>query len=293
MDRFKGWENYNIIEKKFVSFDNTQINYKIFHPLKFNKKKVKKILFIVHGWNEHSGCYHHIASYFISVNYLVFVMDLRGHGRSGGLRGHVDSWSDYIKDCNLLLEKITIEYAQIPIDILAHSMGGLVAIRLIQTIGPSRIQEHIRKLVLSGPLLKLVLPVPKIKITFGQILSNIIPKYSFIERMDSHILTHDSIRAESYSEDILRHYTVTAKWFVEMQEAIKKVEQEAAFVTIPILVVHGGLDQVNALEGSQYFYDLIRSERKAMKVFPEMYHEVLNETDNLKVFRYISAWLGN
>ena len=57
----------------------------------------KAVVILIHGLGEHSGRYQHVASYFTSRGYAISTMDLRGHGRSPGLRGHFPSF-DVIKN---------------------------------------------------------------------------------------------------------------------------------------------------------------------------------------------------
>ena len=47
-------------------------------------------MLIVHGLAEHSGRWGHVARFFVEQGYAVTAFDLRGHGQSGGTRGHVD-----------------------------------------------------------------------------------------------------------------------------------------------------------------------------------------------------------
>ena len=55
-------------------------------------------------------------------------VDLRGHGRSPGLRGHIDGWEDYREDLQSFLQwSPTWEPAR-PRFVLGHSMGSLVVL---------------------------------------------------------------------------------------------------------------------------------------------------------------------
>lgn len=44
---------------------------------------------IVHGYAEHKGRYRQLVEALVEAGYACHLLDLRGHGESRGLRGHV------------------------------------------------------------------------------------------------------------------------------------------------------------------------------------------------------------
>ena len=52
--------------------------------------------------------------------------DLRGHGGSGGLRGDVEDWTDYLDDIAVRLAAVRTEAHGRPVVLFAHSYGGLI-----------------------------------------------------------------------------------------------------------------------------------------------------------------------
>ncbi len=53
--------------------------------------KTKAVLILVHGMGEHTGRYSHVAAAMNKQGYALVGFDLRGHGKSGGKRGHTPS----------------------------------------------------------------------------------------------------------------------------------------------------------------------------------------------------------
>ena len=51
---------------------------------------------LVHGAGEHCGRYAHVVEKLTSHGIAVVTGDLPGHGRTEGLRGHVDSFEEYL-----------------------------------------------------------------------------------------------------------------------------------------------------------------------------------------------------
>src|SRR4029450_12297013 len=96
----------------------------------------------------HTGRYAHVLSFLAERSFTGYAFDLRGHGRSDGLGGHVDSFDDYLQDLRSVHELAAREHPGLPLFLLGHSMGGLVALRYAQRGGGG-----LRGLVLASPLL--------------------------------------------------------------------------------------------------------------------------------------------
>jgi alpha-beta hydrolase superfamily lysophospholipase len=64
----------------------------------------KAAVAMVHGLGEHIGRFAHVGQALSDAGYAFMGFDLRGHGRSGGIRGHTPSIDAYMQDIDLLLE---------------------------------------------------------------------------------------------------------------------------------------------------------------------------------------------
>jgi predicted alpha/beta-fold hydrolase len=106
------------------------------------------VVVMVHGVNEHSGRYARLASDLNRQGYAVYMMDLRGHGRSDGARVMVRSFDDYLADVELLLQRVAEREAGKPIFLLGHSMGGAI-VALLSIERP----PEVRGVILSSPAL--------------------------------------------------------------------------------------------------------------------------------------------
>ena len=68
--------------------------------------KPKAAVAFLHGLGEHLGRYEHVGEVFAKAGYALIGFDLRGHGRSGGQRGHTPSAEAYLDDIDLLLQHV-------------------------------------------------------------------------------------------------------------------------------------------------------------------------------------------
>src|SRR5262245_18100792 len=84
----------------------------------------KAVNVLTHGMGEHSGRYGHTAAALTAAGYALYSYDLRGHGKSGGPRGHTPSLEALLDDQQVVFEWARIENAGRKFFLMAHSMGG-------------------------------------------------------------------------------------------------------------------------------------------------------------------------
>lgn len=184
-------------------------------------------LLIVHGLGEHLGRYEETARAFAARGIAVQGCDLRGHGRSGGVRGHVERWSDYHLDLDAACPRA-------PFAVLAHSMGGLVA--LDWTLG--RLREPARgpapcALVLSGPLLGVAVRLPAWKRVAAGLLNLVAPHLLLANEIPLAYLCTDARVVAAFEADPLRESRSTPRWYAEMNAARRRVLAALAELRVP------------------------------------------------------------
>ena len=100
------------IEMNWKTKDGLEIFAQSWEP---DAVQVKAVVCLVHGVGEHTSRYAHVAEAFGEEGYAFFAADLRGHGRSGGARGHISSSEDFLQDVDTLLEQARAHYPGLPI----------------------------------------------------------------------------------------------------------------------------------------------------------------------------------
>ncbi|TMB34919.1 MAG: lysophospholipase [Deltaproteobacteria bacterium] len=58
---------------------------------------------LLHGYAEHLGRHSEVTRALVAARYAVHLLDVRGHGQSGGKRAHVDRFEDYLADLEVSL----------------------------------------------------------------------------------------------------------------------------------------------------------------------------------------------
>jgi len=165
-------------------------------------------------------------------------------------------------------------------------MGGLVALNTALD-NP----EGYAGILVSSPWVKLAFEPPAWKITLGKITSSLIPAISLGNELDSANLARPETVGEAYNVDPLVHGLITAGAFKAINRAQEEVLARAEEITLPILITHGEADTIADPEASKQIYASVQSSDKMLRMYPNMYHELFNESDNEQVFKDWIDWL--
>lgn len=263
--------------------DGTRLFYQSWRPEEPNNK----VLIIVHGLGEHSGRYTHLANYFANAGYTLYALDHRGHGLSGGRRGHIENFGEYRADLRWFFQKVQTDTPGKKYYFVGHSLGGLMTLNFTL-----KHPEGIDGVVVSSSGLQFKMKVPKIKQSLARLLSRYWPTLTMANGIDPKLLTHDPAIVSSYAPDPLTHNRASARFFTEFVDTMEQTLREAPNFKPPLLIMHGGADEIVAPEGSRKFFERVRHDEKKLIIYDGFYHEIFNETDHLRVFEDVKAWLA-
>ncbi len=243
-----------------------------------------RTLLIVHGMSEHGERYEHVAERAVSRGWNVVVSDLRGHGRSGGIVTHVDSFGQYVEDLQAV--RAHFECRPQATAVLAHSMGGLVTARLLQED-----PDCVAAAVLTSPLLGIKVEISPFTIAIGKAMSLVYPQTRFRSRVEHGFTTRNAEVLEQRAKDPYNNRSVTAGWYFAMQSALKSVWADATRIRCPMFVLQAGQDRIVDPEMASPWLEQVASAVKSFRLFPEHYHELLNEPDWPETITAILDWL--
>lgn len=73
----------------------------------------------------------------------------------------------------------------------------------------------------------------------------------------------------------------------------KRLREQAVNLKLPLLVLHGGDDRLTPVSGAEIIYQRAASADKTLKIYPGLYHEVVNEPEKATVLDDMTAWLDS
>lgn len=270
-------------EHRFLSFDKTPIFYSRLRPA----SKAKATVMVVHGMGEHGGRYRLAAEYLAERGYQVLVPDLRGFGKSGGRRAFIRNFSDYHRDLEALHRFAISEEKEVPVFLLAHSLGGLIASSYLAFTQPLPLAG----LILSSPCFGIALKVPGWKRSLAVLGAFIAPSLTLPAGLNPDYLTHDTEIVRHYKSDRLVYRRVSARLYYEMSRLMKQGGEIAARVDCPLLVLQAGRDLIVSKKQVLSFYEKLHCQPRELEVYPGFYHEVLNEIGRTAVLQRICEWI--
>ena len=255
--------------------------------LNWYKKKhgePKRALLIIHGQGEHGGRYQHFAHYLKDHYDLILAPDLRGHGRSEGIRGHVDSFDEYVDDALLAWETLRSRLPEgSTLDWFAHSMGATVSLRALHY----RAQIGARNLILSAPCLDLAIEVPVIKEIAAKLLAHVWGSLALDTGLKPEKLSHDPAVVSNVKKDQLNHTKATSKFYLSFQEAMASLREHELKIpaSTRLLVQVAGEDEIVSTEASERFFEKnVVAAHKRILCYPGLSHEIYNELTKNHVF---------
>ena len=104
------------------------------------------VVVLSHGYAEHARRYDHVAQRFGESGLVVYALDHRGHGRSGGKRVYLRDISEYTGDFHTLVGIAAADHPDLKRVVLGHSMGG----GIVFAYGVEHPDDY-TAMVLSGP----------------------------------------------------------------------------------------------------------------------------------------------
>lgn len=269
-------------QDRFFGADGLSLYYQCWRPL----TSAKAVMVIVHGLGGHSDLFSHVVDYFVPRDYVVYALDLRGHGRSAGQRGHIFAWQEFRDDLRLFLHCIRQQEAlHLPLFLYGHSLGALISLDyLLQEPGAAN------GAIASAPPLGDV-GVSPLRLSIGRLLSWIWPRFSLGTGLEPEIGSRDATVNHAYETDPLRHGRGTARLATEFLATVERLHAQASKLAVPLLILQGGEDKIAFPEGSRRFFANVAGSDKTLQEYPDAYHELHEDLNYLEVLQDVENWL--
>lgn len=255
---------------------------------------------IVHGMCEHKERYAAFMEWLAQRGFVAVCYDQRGHGQAALDSGELGfmragGWRALVEDCRVVAEWVEEQYKGLPHNLFGHSMGSMVVrsfakrydgmIDALFVCGcPSDNPAKGAGLLLAraAGLLMGQKSRPKLlqAISFGQFNSRF-----RAEKLPCAWVCSDRKVVKEYLADPLCAYQFTSNGFASLFGLMADCYSSDSWVVskpaLPIAFLSGGDDPCavspKALEAAVKHLGAVGYEAVALKVYPGMRHEVLNE----------------
>ncbi len=237
------------------------------------ERDIRGIILLLNGRTEFMEKYHKTAARLSKLGYHVLSMDWRGQGLSvreltNRHKGYVKDFNHYVKDLQLFYHRFVephfVEPLQLPVTIMAHSMGGHIALRyLIKESMDISLPASIEKAVLISPMLdirtspfprKLAGPIADLAVKTGLGKAYIPGEQDYSRenfQFKNNPLTHDRMNFQIEHMEIKKNPDlalggVTWGWLKAAFDSISLItlEKELSSVEIPVWIASADQDKV-------------------------------------------------
>ena len=255
-------------------------------------------IILINGRIESSIKYQELIFDLYQQGFDVYSMDHRGQGMSDRLIGsstigHVLNFEDYVADVDTVMREILPAKTDKKRFVLAHSMGGAIAIRWLQTYQP-----QMDAIALSAPMLGIALPTGFARwvkplcqfISHCSHLPHFAPgQFPYYEKpFATNRLTHSEIRYQWFLA-LHRQYPhlqvggASHQWVWQAMQACEDIFSNAQ-IALPVLLLQGAKDQIVC---NRAMFDWVHQRKQQrlntqFEILANAKHELLFECDAIR-----------
>jgi len=243
-------------------------------------------LLAVHGLSEHSGRYEGLAEAALASGLAMAAVDLVGHGKSPGRRGHIDSFeADHLGAVDALVRRVETERPDMPLVLVGHSLGGLIAARWAQRRVFAR---RLRGLILIAPFVAPRMPIPRWKLTVAGTLENVLPALRLATGIADEDVFRDPVERARFAADPLVQRRISVGHWASLTEERERLCAEAAALEIPTLFLLAGDDRVVSTRAARDLAERIPA--ATIVEYPKAFHALLHDPLKSEVMCDLLAW---
>lgn len=246
---------------------------------------LRGVVCLVHGIGEHGGRYGHVAEAFCNEGMVFWAPDMRGHGRSEGIKGHLASSGTIISDIDQYIGTAREKYPNLPVFLMGHSLGGI----FVLFYGLTK-PQNLAGVISLAPGLRNALQYQPLKVMAAKVLGFLLPAVTISTGLDATAISRNRGEVEDYIKDPLVHGKMSLGFGRVMLEVIRWTMAHAGEFKVPLLLMHGRKDTIAFSSGSEAFAALLDGKCKLV-LWDEAYHELHNEPEREAVIRTMTDWV--
>ena len=237
-----------------------------------------RVVVIVHGYAEYGARYRHVARVLVEQDAVVYAPDHLGHGRSDGERALVVDFEHVVDDLRTLVSIALDQHPSMPVVMVGHSMGGLLAARFAQ-----RYPDELAGLALLGAVIgdwhwaRKVLAQPK--------LPEAMTDFSGMSR--------DPAAVRAYASDPLIYHGPYKRSLLAAEiVALDRFRAQVDRLVMPVLFCHGTDDPFVDYRTSLAAVEAMPATDVTIRLYEGARHELVNETNRDDVIADVADFVA-
>ena len=244
------------------------------------------VVCIIHGLGEHIGRYQHVMHSLNDSKFNVYGIDLRGHGKSGGLKGHAPDLISLINDIEEFLKIVRAENLYLPLFLFGHSMGGNLVLNYVLRDN----SKELSGFIVSAPWIKLAFKLPRWKKQLGYLMARIAPKIRQSNGLNSIHLSKNQEVTKQYDQDPLVNFKISAGLFSAVNYGAAYLIKHQNKIKLSGFIFHGKLDAIIDHKSTMKFA-LGNPDKIKWKLWESVFHEAHNDLEQKVVIKEWIDWM--
>ena len=260
------------------------------------------VLIHIHGLGSHFQSDYDCMDTFINrinylknINIISYGLELRGHGKSDGIKFYVDNFDEYLSDLDALIQYVKLYHKNLPIYLLGFSMGGAIAIKYSILFAK---KEKIAGVILLAPMCGFITKYNNIIISSMYYLSYLFPTWKLIgnnNKSGLYNLKYIDNKINSIYSNNDSYMLCVGR---ECYNAINWIDMNQHLFNIPVIALHSINDNTTDYMKTRDFIDKCSSSDKKNIIICEGNHNLLvprDDNDILpnEIMKYIYNWLDS
>jgi alpha-beta hydrolase superfamily lysophospholipase len=246
------------------------------------------VIAVLHGFADHISRYGDFAAFLTSHQIAVIGIDLPGHGKSSGKRGHITGYPWSLSFVQPLLVETRRKFNDLPIFLYGHGIGGNFVLRYTFR----HTSREINGVIVASPWLHpMIMPVGWKTISLN-LVGKILPSFTLYFDLDPKKLSHHPGEVKKYLKDRLVHNKISIRLYKDLIKSYGWISENAGLMSYPILIMHGREDKITSSDATIELGGKIASGIK-LKIWEGMGHELHHEKNKSQVLEYTVSWIKN
>jgi len=251
----------------------------------------RAVILAIHGGMAHGGDYVTPALYFRQHGIATVAYDLCGH--QDARRVDIPGFATFLDDSLLFLQWVKQQYPGLPIYVMGHSMGALIATHL--GLGHFAGEAAIKGYILSSPYYVNAIKVSPVLLALAGVLEALAPRMKVPLESLTDQLTHDSaITARHHDDerDGIRATEITVRFGNALTKAQQGLAARMPSWKAPLFAVVAGADQLADADAAEAMLKSVPASLLTYQRYPQNFHENFNELNREQIFADVLAWMA-
>lgn len=251
----------------------------------------RAVILAIHGGMAHGGDYVTPALYFRQHGIATVAYDLCGH--QDARRVDIPAFDIFLDDSLLFLQWVKQQYPGLPVYVMGHSMGALIATHL--ALGRFAGDAAVRGYILSSPYYVNAIKVSPVLLALAGVLGALAPRMKVPLASLTDQLTHDSaITARHHADerDGIRATEITVRFGNALTQAQQGLAARMPAWSQPLFAVVAGADQLADADPAEAMLKSVPASLLTYRRYPQNFHENFNELNREQIFADILAWMA-